>query len=199
MGMTGRIVEDPKFVTDDDDITYRTARVLLPNGRKATAFFHDTPGDWAAYRKNDRVKLSSNDPTNDGASGWTIIGKFTDDFEPIDEKNREIHGPKDGNLVLRSRNDLDIDAAGTVELGTGDSGDKSAIAINSESLADAEALHDFMDPNPTATWGKILVKINAVLSGGITEDIAALILEHAAATPDAKGAENVNAKPEAGV
>ncbi len=193
--MTGRLLENPKFVTDDDDVTYRFVKVLLPNGRQPNAFIHDQPGDWYPYREGDRVRLSPNDATGDGASGWVVIGKFTDDFEPVDEMNREIHGPKDGDLVLRSRNDLDINASGTVQLGAGDAGDKSAIAINTESIADAEALHDFMDPSPEGTWGKILIKINAVLSGAITEDIVTLTAEHVAATPNAQGAENVTAKP----
>lgn len=197
--LTGRLVENPQFTTDDDDVTYRFVKVLLPNGRQPNAFIHDQPGDWYPYREGDRVRLSPNDATGDGASGWVVIGKFTDDFEPVNELNREIHGPKDGDLVIRSRNDVDIDATGDVQLGAGDAEDKSAVAINSESIADADALHSFMDPSPEGTWGKILIKINVVLSGGITDDIAALIIEHTAATPNAQGAGNVTAKPGGGV
>ncbi len=192
---TGRLVEDPQFTTDDDDVTYRFVKVLLNNGREPTAFIHDQPGDWYPYRKGDRVRLSPNDATGDGASGWVVIGKFTDDFEPVNEKNREIHGPKDANLVLRSRNDVDIDASGTVELGAGDSGDKSAIAIQSEVRGDLDALfnlHALID-----TTLKALAAASGNPAAITASEAYSAALKITSMTSE--GAENVTAKPDGGV
>lgn len=201
MAQVGRIISEPESVTTDEGMTYRSCRVRLANGMSATAFIHDSPGDWLRYKEGDRIRLSMNRAGNepegdDGRAGFVVIGKFGDDFEPIGEKNREIHGPSDGNLVLRSRNDVDIDAADTVRLGTGDPGSQLPLALNNESLGDAEALHDYLDPSPTQPFGKLLVKLNTALSGAITDEIAALVTAHELAKPSARGAANVVAAPE---
>ncbi len=199
---TGRLVEDPKFTTDDDDVTYRFVKVLLNNGREPTAFIHDQPGDWYPYRKGDRVRLSPNDATGDGASGWVVIGKFTDDFEPVDEKNREIHGPKDGNLVLRSRKAFDVEAVDdarvqgdNVRLGNGTSSSQSAVAIQSEVRGDLDSLFNLHALIDTA-----LKAIQSALGNpAATAAVEAYSALLKATQMTSEGAENVTAKPDGGV
>jgi hypothetical protein len=197
MAQVARVIEKPTHVTVDDGMTYRAVVVRLANGHRATAYIHDSPGDWLTYKVGDRVRLSinraGNEPESDDTrAGLSVLGKFGDDFEPVGEDNREVHGPKDGNVVIRSRNDIDIDAAGTVHLGKG-GGSGDPIAINNESLGDAEALYDYMSPNPGSPIGDFLVKLNALLSGALTDDILKLVTAHELAKPSAQGAENVTA------
>jgi hypothetical protein len=122
-----------------------------------------------------------------------------DDFKPVDgKKNRELHGPSDGNLVLRSRNDVDIDGE-TVRLGSGSGSSQIPIALNNESLGDAEALWDLLNiTDPTSPLGAIFDAINTALSGALEPLYQAYEAAYQAAKPSAKGAANVVAEPEGG-
>jgi len=196
--MIARIIEAPKFVVNDKEGTIRSVKVLFPNGRQPTAFIHDQPGDWYPYREGNRVRLSPNDATGDGASGWVVIGKCTDDFEPVDEMNRELHGPKDGNLVLRSRKAFDLEATDdarvqgdSVRLGNGDSGSQSAVAIQSEVRTDLDALFNLHALIDTA-----LKAIQSALGNpAATAAVEAYSALLKATQMTSEGAENVTAKP----
>lgn len=202
---TGRLISEPRKDKDDDSgITTRSVRVLLPNGRKATAFIHNEPGEWPFYKKGQRIRLSFNH-NGEGAAGINVVGKFGDDFDPVGEGNKEFHGPADGNLVLRSRNTLDAEAAGdarlqgdTVLLGAGNSGDQTALAIHEQVRTDLDTTHGLFDGTGSA-MGVLLEAIKlAILAGGgsdITVAIEAFQAAVLAAAPVSEGAENVTAKP----
>jgi hypothetical protein len=139
-----------------------------------------------------------------------VIGKFGDDFEPRDDKNREIHGPSDGNLYLDSRNLLELfgktgveiwgrnvylypsSADGLVQLGEGATSTMKPLAVNEEVLADLELLHALVNPYPVAEspFGRILALIEADIPA-----IAPVVLELQAlweqVTPSARPAFNV--------
>lgn len=213
---TGIIVDDVEDwadeITDDAGDTigfrnYRATRVLLTNGHLTTAFIHNEPGEYSRYKKGDTVRVSWNDQDGD-ASGCNIEGLFGDDFTPTDTRNKETHGPSDGDLVYVSRQDLRLRAAenvsingDVVQLGVGSSsGDEesqgqSAIGIHSELRTDADRVWAILDPRPAAPFGLIL----AELAVGVPT-LLSLIDDFTAvwelAEPESKGAANVNAAPE---
>jgi hypothetical protein len=207
---TGIIIEDVDDwgteELDDDGNTvseenFRAARVLLPNGHETTAFIHNEPGEYSRYKRGDRVRLSWHDQEGD-AAGCSIEGKFGDDFIPADPKNKESHGPTDGDYRIISRQTLFLLATGgnvlidgeLVRLGSGSAGNQVPIALNQEVLADTLALHNLLDPNPPSPFGLILEAIAAGVPA-VAPLIEGFTEAWRLAEPSSNGADNVVARP----
>jgi hypothetical protein len=199
MAMVARILEEPVTTEPDEDgIRYRSVKVRLANGQEPTAFIHDSPGDQLRYKPGDRVRLSinraGNEPeSDDGRAGFVVIGKFGDDFEPQDDKNREIHGPSDGNLYLDSRQLLELfgktgvevwgrnvylypsSADGLVQLGEGATSTMKPLAIHEEVRGDIDRTYGLLDASPTGDLGVLLLAIRAAIIAGGGSDIQPFI------------------------